>query len=157
MFPEASKQPCKTPMTCHQLASGSCAAQAFERIGPVRPACSLAPASNACLCNHCASACCWQGPPISAAPQRPTASCSSRFHTLRSAKRAQCPLTQLMVFGGGARLVGPAAVYFGLGQFHLAGVELFAPVEDSLRYGLPCNPLFATLAAYSYREEGLLH
>eukprot|EP00439_Symbiodinium_sp_Y106_P011735 s2461_g1.t2 len=37
----------------------------------------------------------------------------------------------------GARLAGPAAAYFGLGQFHVGGFEMFASVEESLRNGLP--------------------
>ena len=53
-----------------------------------------------------------------------------------------------MLFGGGARLAGPAAAYFGLGQFHVGGFEMFASVEESLRNGLPCKPLLAALRAH---------
>ena len=65
-------------------------------------------------------------------------------------------LPKAIVFGGGARLAGPASVYFGLGQFHLGGVALFAPVEECLRFALPCRSLSAALAASPNINELLL-
>eukprot|EP00439_Symbiodinium_sp_Y106_P015570 s5485_g2.t1 len=52
------------------------------------------------------------------------------------------PLTQMMFVGGGGRMVGPASVYFSLGQFYAGGLEMCAPVEDSLRFALPHKHLF---------------
>ena len=63
------------------------------------------------------------------------------------------PLTSMIFFGGGARLVGPASALCGMGQFHLGGVQVFAPVEESLRNALPCNSLAATFAAHSQKDE----
>ena len=59
----------------------------------------------------------------------------------------------MILFGGGARLIGPAAAYFGLGQFHLGAVELFGSVEESLRNVLPCHPLAATLTAHVEKDD----
>ncbi|CAE7854744.1 unnamed protein product, partial [Symbiodinium necroappetens] len=42
---------------------------------------------------------------------------------------AHTELTSLILFGGGARLAGPASTYFGLGQFQLGSFEMFASVE----------------------------
>ena len=57
-----------------------------------------------------------------------------------------------MILFGGARLVGPASTYFGLGQFHLGGLQMFASVEESLRNALPCGPVRATFGAHPERE-----
>ena len=61
-------------------------------------------------------------------------------------------LTSMIVFGGGARLVGPGVAYFGLGQFHFGPVQLFAPVEFCLQHGLPCEAVAATLASNDTRK-----
>ena len=58
----------------------------------------------------------------------------------------------MILFGGGARLAGPASTYFGLGQFQLGSFEMFASVEASLQNALPCGPVKATLGAHPDRE-----
>ncbi|CAE7237453.1 unnamed protein product, partial [Symbiodinium microadriaticum] len=57
----------------------------------------------------------------------------------RNTGGAHTELTSMILFGGGARLAGPASTYFGLGQFQLGSFEMFASVEASLQNALPCG------------------